>query len=131
MSRALAAAAAAGFLAGPLLAQEDTQAAASAEQADTVLELLELVRTEAREGSRMNRERVEQFRNARDERQRMLEEVSRELAAENRRSNTLSQRYEQNESGLAELEERLPSFSIAMRPQGPCGFFPASRQAAI
>ncbi len=109
MNRALAVAAAAALLAGPGggLAQEDMQAAASAEQADTVLDLLELVRTEAREGSRMNRERVERFRRARDERQRMLEEVSRELAAENRRSDTLNRRYEQNESGLAELEERL------------------------
>ena len=107
MNRAVALAAAAALLTGPALAQEDTQAAAPPEQADTVLELLELVRTEAREGSRMNRERVEQFRNARDERTRMLEEVSRELSAENRRSSTLSQRYEQNETGLAELEERL------------------------
>ena len=107
MNRAVALAAAAALLTGPALAQEDTQAAASPEQADTVLELLELVRTEAREGSRMNRERVEQFRNARDERTRMLEEVSRELSAENRRSSTLSQSYEQNETSLAELEERL------------------------
>ncbi len=113
MNRAWALAAAAALLTGPALAQEDTQAreetqaAAPAEQADTVLELLELVRTEAREGSRMNRERVERFRSARNERQRMLDEVSRELAAENRRSNTLSQRYERNEVDLAELEERL------------------------
>ncbi len=107
MSRAVALAAAAALLAGPAPAQEDTQAPAPAEQADTVLELLELVRVEAREGSRMNRERVERFRSARDERQRMLEEVSRQLAAENRRSNTLNRRYEQNEANLAELEERL------------------------
>ena len=107
MRRAAALAAAAALLAGPAPAQEDTQAAAPAEQAATVLELLEMVRVEAREGSRMNRERVEQFRLARDQRERMLEEVSRELASENRRSNTLSQRYEQNESSLAELEERL------------------------
>lgn len=107
MNRALVLAAAAVLFSGPAIAQEDPSAAALAEQADTVLELLELVRTEAREGSRMNRERVERFRNARDERQRMLAEISRELAAENRRSSALGQRYEQNESGLAALEERL------------------------
>ena len=107
MRRVAALAATAALLAAPAAAQEDTPAAAPAEQAVTVLELLEMVRVEAREGSRMNRERVEQFRLARDQRERMLEEVSRDLAAENRRSNTLSQSYEQNESSLAELEERL------------------------
>ena len=95
------------ILAGPAAGQEEPQQAASAEQADSVLELLELVRLEAREGSRLNRERVERFRQALDERQRMLEEVSRDLAAEERRSTTLNSRYEQNESDLAELEERL------------------------
>ena len=94
-------------LAGPAAGQEEPQQAASAEQADSVLELLELVRLEAREGSRLNRERVERFRQALDERQRMLEEVSRDLAAEERRSTTLNSRYEQNEADLAELEERL------------------------
>ena len=95
------------ILAGPAAGQEEPQQAASAEQADSVLELLELVRLEAREGSRLNRERVERFRQALDERQRMLEEVSRDLAAEERRSTTLNSRYEQNEADLAELEERL------------------------
>ena len=93
--------------AGPAASQEESQPAAPAEQTDSVLELLELVRLEAREGSRLNRERVERFRQARDERQRMLEEVSRELAAEERRSTTLNRRYEQNETDLADLEERL------------------------
>lgn len=95
------------ILAGPVAAQEESQPAVPLEQADSVLELLELVRLEASEGSRLNRERVERFRQARDERQRMLEEVSRQLAAEERRSTTLNRRYEQNESDLADLEERL------------------------
>ena len=95
------------ILAGPVAGQEESQPAVPLEQADSVLELLELVRLEAREGSRLNRERVERFRQALDERQRMLEEISRDLAAEERRSTTLSRRYEQNESDLAELEERL------------------------
>ncbi|MDE0245478.1 MAG: MotA/TolQ/ExbB proton channel family protein [Gammaproteobacteria bacterium] len=107
MNRLLGLSGLAIVLAGPVAAQEEAQQAAPAEQADSVLELLELVRLEAREGSRLNRERVERFRQGRDERQRMLEEVSRDLAAEERRSNTLSRRYEQNENELADLEERL------------------------
>ena len=107
MSRLLGLSTLAIILAGPVMGQEETPPAASAEQADSVLELLELVRLEASEGSRLNRERVERFRQARDERQRMLEEVSRELAAEERRSTTLNRRYEQNETDLADLEERL------------------------
>ena len=107
MNRFLALSGLAIILAGPATGQEEAQPAAPEEQADSVLELLELVRLEAREGSRLNRERVERFRQGRDERQRMLEEVSRDLAAEERRSNTLNRRYEQNENELADLEERL------------------------
>ena len=103
MTRLLILAALSLALAGPAAAQDATQP----EQADSVLELLELVRLEASEGSRMSRERVDRFRQNRDERARMLEELSRELAAENRRSTALSRSYEQNESALADLEERL------------------------
>ena len=88
-------------------AQEDSPPVAPGEQPDTVLELLEHVRAEAREGTRANRARVQRFREARDERQRMLEAVSGELAAEKDRSAALNRRYEQNETDLAELEERL------------------------
>ena len=107
MNRLIGMTAAALFLAGPAGAQEEPQPATAIEPADTVLELLDLVRAEAREGSIMNRERVEQFRQTRDERQRMLEEVSRELAAEDRLSTQLNQRFEQNEVDLSELEGRL------------------------
>ena len=107
MNRLIGMTAAVLFLVGPASAQEESQPAAAIEPAATVLELIDLVRAEAREGSTMNRERVEQFRQARDERQRMLEEVSRELAAENRRSTQLNRRFEQNEADLSELEERL------------------------
>ena len=107
MNRLIGMTAAVLFLVGPASAQEESQPAAAIEPAATVLELIALVRTEAREGSTMNRERVEQFRQARDERQRMLEEVSRELAAENRRSTQLNRLFEQNEADLSELEGRL------------------------
>ena len=88
-------------------AQEDSEPAAPAEQPDTVLQLLEFIRVEAEQGSRLNRARVERFREARDERQRMLEAVTRELGAEKRRSADLNRRYEQNETDLADLAERL------------------------
>jgi len=107
MNRLLGLSGLAIILAAPVAAQEESQPAVPLEQADSVLELLELVRLEAREGTRLNRERVERFRQTRDERQRMLEDVSRELAAEERRSTTLNRRYEQNETQLADLEERL------------------------
>ena len=79
----------------------------SGEQPDTMLQLLELIRLEAQEGSRLNQKRIERFRKARDERQRMLEEVLRELEAEDGHSGVLNWRFEQNERELAELEERL------------------------
>ena len=107
MNRLIGMTAAALFLAGPAAAQEESQPATAVEPADTVLELLDLVRAEAREGSIMNRERVKQFLQARAVRQRMLEKVSRELAAEDRRSTQLNRRFEQNEADLSELEERL------------------------
>ena len=87
--------------------EEEPQPAATTEQPNTVLQLLEFIREEAREGTRRNRERIERFRDARDERQRLLEEVSREVAAENDRSDDLDRQYEQNETELTELEERL------------------------
>lgn len=107
MNRLIGMTAAVLFLVGPASAQEESQPAVAIEPAATVLELIDLVRAEAREGSTMNRERVEQFRQARDERQRMLEEVSRQLAAENRRSTQLNLLFEQNEADLSELEGRL------------------------
>ncbi len=107
MKRFIGLASVAFILAGPIGAQEESQPAAPLEQADSVLTLLELVRIEASEGSRLNRDRVDRFRQARNERQRMLDEVTRELAAENRRSTILNRRYEQNEIDLSELADRL------------------------
>ena len=106
--RRIASAATALLLAAVASAQEEEpQPVTPPEQPDTVLQLLEFIREEAREGTRRNRERIERFRDARDERQRLLEEVSRELAAENDLSDDLDRQYEQNETDLAELEERL------------------------
>ena len=88
-------------------AQDESQPIEVAEPPDSVLQLLELVREEAREGTRRNRARIERFRDARDERQRLLEEVSLDLDAANQLSDELDRLYEQNETDLADLEERL------------------------
>ena len=88
-------------------AQEEVSAEPSNEEHDTLQELLELIKTEAKEGSSQNAARVERFREARDERQRMLDEVSSELDSEQKRSESLSQEFEQNEIDLESLEERL------------------------
>ena len=106
-SRAIANVASALLLSATVSAQQEMQPPAPEEQPDTVLELLEFLKDEAQEGSRLNRERIERFRDAKDERQRMLDEVERELAAEKRRSDDLEGQYEQNESDLTNLEERL------------------------
>lgn len=88
-------------------AQDEIPSSTSREQRDTLQELLELIKTEAKEGSRENSERIERFRQARDERQRLLEEVIDALEAENQRSDRLSGEFEQNETDLVDLEERL------------------------
>lgn len=88
-------------------AQDESQPIEAAESPDSVLQLLELVREGAREGTRRNQARIERFRNARDERQRLLQEVSLDLEAANQLSEELDRLYEQNETDLAELEERL------------------------
>ncbi|MDE0178365.1 MAG: MotA/TolQ/ExbB proton channel family protein, partial [Gammaproteobacteria bacterium] len=95
------------LLAAVSAAEEDSEPATPAREPDTVLQLLEFIRVEAEEGSRLNRARVGRFREARDERQRMLEALTRELDAEKRRSADLNRRYEQNETDLADLAERL------------------------
>ena len=89
------------------MAQDEIPSSASPEQRDTLQELLELIKTEAKEGSRENSERIERFRQARDERQRLLEEVLGALEAENQRSDRLTGEFEQNETDLVDLEERL------------------------
>lgn len=88
-------------------AQDEIPSSTSPEQRDTLQELLELIKTEAKEGSRENAERIERFRQARDARQRLLEEVLDALEAENQRSDRLTGEFEQNETDLVDLEERL------------------------
>ena len=87
----------------------DTAAEAEqpADKPTTVAELLQTVRQEAQAAGQRNAERIARFTAARDDRQRLLTEVSREVAAEERRGEALSASFEDNERALQELEERL------------------------
>ena len=99
----------ASICAAPALGQPD-EAAADADAAqtpNTVAELLRLVREDAENAGRRNAERVARFEANRDERARLLEEVSGELVAAEREGETLSEAFERNEGELRALEERL------------------------
>lgn len=93
------------------LAETDAEAAdppATAEaKPTTVAELLRTVRQAAELAGKRNAERIARFTAARDDRQRLLTEASREVAAEERRGDALSARFEDNERALRALEERL------------------------
>ncbi len=80
---------------------------AAAPAPSTVADLLRMVRQEAERADRRNAARIARFEANRDERQRMLEAVSGELAAEERRGDALGEAFERNERELRELEERL------------------------
>lgn len=99
----------ASICAVPALGQPDDAAAdADAAQApNTVAELLRLVREDAESAGRRNAERIARFEANRDERARLLEEVSGELAAAEREGEALSEAFERNEGELRALEERL------------------------
>lgn len=100
----------AAICAAPALAQpEDATATAddAAQAPNTVAELLRLVREDAENAGRRNAERIARFEANRDERARLLEEVSGELATAEREGEALSAAFERNEGELRALEERL------------------------
>lgn len=80
---------------------------AAAPAPSTLADLLRMVRQEAERADRRNAARIARFEANRDERQRMLEAVSDELATEERRGAALGDAFERNERELRELEERL------------------------
>ena len=75
--------------------------------ATTLTELLQSVRREAEDAGGRNAERLQRFTDNRDQRREMLANVERELAAEERRSTSLGNRFDENEKALQELQERL------------------------
>ncbi len=102
----------ASICAVPALGQQEDAVAATADAdapqtPNTVAELLRLVREDAENAGRRNAERIARFEANRDERARLLEEVSGELAAAEREGEALSVAFERNEGELRALEERL------------------------
>ncbi len=88
-------------------AQTDASSASEATSATTLVELLRSVRREAENASGRNAERLRRFTENRDQRREMLATIERELAAEERRSVSLGNRFDENERALQELQERL------------------------
>ena len=88
-------------------AQTDASSASGATDAPTLTELLQSVRREAEDASGRNAERLQRFTENRDQRREMLTTIERELAAEERRSVSLANRFDENEKALQELQERL------------------------
>ena len=88
-------------------AQTDASNEPGATAAPTLVELLQSVRREAENASGRNAERLQRFTENRDQRREMLATIERELAAEERRSVSLANRFDENEKALQELQERL------------------------
>ena len=88
-------------------AQTDASNEPGATDAPTLVELLQSVRREAENASGRNAERLQRFTENRDQRREMLATIERELAAEERRSVSLANRFDENEKALQELQERL------------------------
>ena len=88
-------------------AQTDASNEPGATDAPTLTELLQSVRREAENASGRNTERLQRFTENRDQRREMLATIERELAAEERRSVSLANRFDENEKALQELQERL------------------------
>lgn len=91
----------------PGAAQTDASGESGAANATTLTELLQSVRREADDASGRNAERLRRFTENRDRRREMLATIERELAAEERRSVSLGNRFDENEKALQELQERL------------------------
>lgn len=76
-------------------------------EATTLVELLQSVRDDASDANARNAERLRRFTGERDQRHQMLEGLERELAQATRRSERLSNQFDDNEANLADLQERL------------------------
>lgn len=95
------------LVSSPGAAQDDASGESGAASATTLTELLQSVRREAQDASGRNAERLQRFTDNRDQRREMLATIERELAAEERRSVSLGNRFDENEKALQELQERL------------------------
>ena len=73
----------------------------------TLTELVDAVRRSATESSAENKQRISEFKGARDQQQKLLTNARNTLAALERRTNELKQEFDDNEKALADLETVL------------------------
>jgi biopolymer transport protein ExbB len=100
------------LLVGPgALAQEGAKPTnrpgTAAAEATSLFELLDMVKEGLTVESRANQQREEQFRYARDDQERLLEEALASLAQKEMLSQALESEFNENENALAVAEERL------------------------
>ncbi|GJL83867.1 MAG: biopolymer transporter ExbB [marine bacterium B5-7] len=75
----------------------------------TLDQVLNAVRTERREVSQENRERIQRFQSQRNQQQALLTQVRNQVAAENARSTQLEATMEENKEAISELDQELAS----------------------
>ncbi|MDZ7736929.1 MAG: hypothetical protein U5P41_13165 [Gammaproteobacteria bacterium] len=75
--------------------------------ADTLEQLIEQVRKESAKEKREFSERVERFKNERDQQQRLLQEAKAQLEELQQRSDTLRSSYEENAGSIDEQQSQL------------------------
>jgi len=73
----------------------------------TLTELVDAIRKSATESSAENKQRISEFKGARDQQQKLLTNARNTLAALERRTNELKQEFDDNEKNLADLETVL------------------------
>ncbi|MBL4773653.1 MAG: MotA/TolQ/ExbB proton channel family protein [Alcanivoracaceae bacterium] len=73
----------------------------------TLTELVDVVRRSATESSAENKQRVEEFKGARDQQQRLLTNARNTLKSLERHTNELKSEFDENEKSLADLETVL------------------------
>jgi biopolymer transport protein ExbB len=109
----------ASMLAAPAFAQADREPVTSIQQ------LLDRVRSDAREAEAQNQERLQEFRQNRDRQAALLAQARNELASLEAEADRLTAQFEQNDTRIAELDAQL------REEQGAFGeLFGAARQAA-
>ncbi len=107
MHRAAAVAALGMFLVAPPLAFAQEGGAPAGPEPATLDELLEMVQEGFQAESKENQEREARFLAAKDDQQRLLDEVLAVLAAEEQRSQRLENTYNENEPIIGTLQEQL------------------------
>ena len=78
-----------------------------AEKANSLDQLLEIVKRDKKKDNAINRERESKFKSAKDQQAKLLSDAKAELAREKARGDRLKNAYDTNEKRLSELETKL------------------------